>query len=316
MSPERAVLITGAAGFIGGYTADSFSKAGRQVIAIDLIDGRSLTHPARPRYDQYFKEDLAKESVTLALLHQYHPEVCIHLAGPASVEGSFQEPLKDFSAQTLPLLHLLEAVRKSKIPTRILLVSSAAVYGNPESLPVSEDARIQPISPYGFHKYYQEMLLDQYRVLYELRVCKARVFSTYGPGLTHLAVWDITNRAIKGEFSTFGSGEETRDYLYVEDVATALCHMSEKAPFAGEAINIASGREVRISELAKRIYFELGTDAEARSLKRHPDTGVPKRWCAEVSKLTQLGFVPQTSLEEGISKTVKWIGAQCSALAL
>jgi len=312
MSLDRAVLITGAAGFIGGYTADSFSKAGWRVIAVDRIGSGSSTHPAELRFDHYIQEDLAKESIIIGLLNRYRPQVCIHLAGPASVERSFQEPLTDFSSQTLPLLHLLEAVRRSRIPTRILLVSSAAIYGNPESLPVTEEARVQPISPYGFHKYYQERLLDQYRALYGFSVCKARVFSTYGPGLTHLAVWDITRRALRGDYTTFGNGDETRDYLYVNDVAAALCCIGERAAFSGEAINVASGRETRIMELAEKIYLELGINATGRVLKRQESIGIPARWCADVSRLGLLGFTPRTSLDEGISQTVRWIGAKCT----
>ena len=312
MSLNRAVLITGAVGFIGGYTADYFSKADWQVIAIDRKDPGSLIHPAGLHFDHYIHENLADENIMVAQLNRYRPHLCIHLAGPASVEVSFQRPLADFSAQTLPLLHLLEAIRQSRIPTRVLLVSSAAVYGNPESLPVTENARIDPISPYGFHKYYQEMLLDQYRALYGLSVCKARVFSTYGPGLTHLAVWDITRRALRGDYTLFGGGEETRDYLFVKDVAAALYYIGERATFIGEAINVASGIETRMMEMAERIYSELDISATARLLKRQENIGVPARWCADISRLRFLGFTPKTSLEEGISKTVKWIGEECT----
>ena len=316
MSIDRVVLITGAAGFIGAHTADHFSKAGWEVIGVDRNRCRLSAPPGEPYFNQYITEDIANDGNIIAYLNRHRPRVCIHLAGPANVGASFHEPYADFSAHTLPLLRLLEAVRLSEAPPRVLLVSSAAVYGNPDSLPVTEEARIKPISPYGFHKYYQEMLLDQYRALYGLAVCKARVFSTYGPGLTHLAVWDITHRALLGDYVVFGNGKESRDYLYVKDVAAALYHIARRATFSGEAINVASGRETLITELAGKIYRELGIAATARPLKRQSGMGAPIRWCADVSRLRRLGFMPGTSLEEGISTTVEWIGAECTASAL
>jgi UDP-glucose 4-epimerase len=314
MSLQKTVLITGAAGFIGGYAADHFSKAGWRVIAVDRNQRDSYTHPAKPHIEYSISADLSYENIIVPL-QQFCPQVCIHLAGPASVGASFRDPLADFAAQTQPLLQLLESVRLSEIPTHVLLVSSAAVYGNPENLPIPEDAEVKPISPYGFHKYYQEALLDQYRALYGVSVCKARVFSTYGPGLPHLAVWDITRRALRGDYTIFGSGEETRDYLYIEDVAAALCCIAERASFAGEAINIASGRETRILDLTEKIYLELGLDATTRLLKQQGSSGNPVRWCANVSRLERLGFTRRISLEEGISRTVNWIRAECTASA-
>jgi UDP-glucose 4-epimerase len=312
MSFDQTVLITGAAGFIGGYTAAHFNRAGWQVVAVDRKGRGASAHPAKPHFDQYVDDDLAVENI-IEPLRQFRPQVCIHLAGPASVEASFQDPLADFSAQTQPLFHLLESIRISKTPARVLLVSSAAVYGNPGCLPVAEDSKAKPISPYGFHKYHQEMLLDQYHALYGMSVCKARVFSTYGPGLTHLAVWDIARRALCGNYTVYGNGEATRDYLYAEDLAAALYCVAERADFTGEAINIASGCETRILDLTEKIYEALGINEPARLLNQHEITGIPSRWCADVSRLESLGFTPRLSLEEGIYRTAKWIGAECIA---
>jgi UDP-glucose 4-epimerase len=309
MSSSKAVLITGASGFIGGYTAKHFGQSGWQIVALDRKD-KGIANPPRPdHFDHYVQDDLTNPIVTLTHLERYQPQLCVHLAGPASPSASFQQPVSDFVNQTVPLLHLLEAIRISRLPTHVLLVSSAAVYGNPESLPVSEDAKTGPISPYGFHKYHQEMILDQYRTLYGLSVCKARVFSTYGAGLTHLAVWDITRRATRGDYTIFGSGEESRDYLHVEDVAAALCCMSAQAPFAGEAINVASGRETKITHLAETIYKVLGVGGRPELIGCNGDGNnrAPLRWHADITRLRTLGFEPSIDLESGLSSTVEWI---------
>ena len=300
-------MLTGAAGFIGSYVAACFSSAGWHVTALDRNGAEDPNHPAKPHYDCYLRNNLTSAGSIIATLIRHRPEICIHLAGPASVGASWQNPVTDFASHTLPLFHLLEAIRLSGMQTRMLLVSSAAVYGNPESFPVNENQKIKPISPYGFHKCHQEMLLDQYCFLYGLKVCKARVFSTYGPGLKQLAVWDITRSALQGNYTVYGTGKEGRDYLCVKDVASALHCIVERASFSGEAINVASGQETRILTLAEMIYQELGIRKKPELLNGQKSTGNPTRWCADISRLQSLGFAQQISLEDGIRSTIQWI---------
>jgi UDP-glucose 4-epimerase len=309
MQVNKSILITGAAGFIGGYTSERFNRAGWRLVAVDRKPSGPSTHPANPHFDYYTRSDLTDESSIIALLNRHRPEACIHLAGPASVHASLEYPKEDFSAQTHPLLCLLEAIRRSETSPRLLLVSSAAVYGDPESLPISEQGQIRPISPYGFHKHHQERLLDEYHCLYGLQACKARVFSTYGPGLTQLAVWDITRRAIEGDYTVNGTGEETRDYLFVKDVASALFCIVEQAPFSGEAINVGAGEETPIIMLAEMIYSALGINDKPRLLNPHVPTGNPVRWRADVLRLNELGFQREFSLDAGIRSTIEWIKA-------
>ena len=306
---SRSILITGAAGFIGGYATERFNRAGWRLIGVDRREMGTFAHLAKPNFDFYTQNDLTDERSIVALLNRHRPEACIHLAAPASVRASLENPREDFIAQTFPLFCLLEAIRLSEVSPRLLLVSSAAVYGNPDSLPISEQGKIIPISPYGFHKHHQERLLDEYHALYGLQVCKARVFSTYGPGLAHLAVWDITRRAIRGDYMVHGTGEETRDYLFVKDVASALSCIVENASFSGEAINVGSGEETPIITLAEKIYSALGLDAKPRLQNVQEIAGNPMRWRADVSRLSALGFEREVSLDAGIRSTVEWIKA-------
>ena len=222
--------------------------------------------------------------------------------------ASFDDPVRDLSAATFPLARVLDAIRRTNVEVRVLLASSAAVYGEPESLPIGESLALRPISPYGFHKLHQELLLDEYHRLYQLHVCKARIFSTYGPGTRQLAVWEIARRAMAGDFSVLGSGAEFRDYLYAEDVAEALRCICERSAFTAEAINVASGEEIRIAELTREIYAAIGTTADPAFLSEQRP-GNPRRWRADVSRLRQLGFSPRVGLEEGVKRTVSWIRA-------
>ncbi len=307
MSGINSILITGAGGFLGGYTANCFKGAGWQVIGLDRNADLS-NHPANPHFDAFIQNDLSDVASILAVLTKHRPSACVHLAGPASVQASIDDPLRDFSNQTLPLYHFLEALRFSETPSRMLLVSSAAVYGNPTRLPINEESKPRPISPYGYHKLHQELMVQQYSNFYHLPVCIARVFSTYGPGLSHLAVWDITHRALHGDFSVRGTAADSRDYLYATDVALALMKIVQSSAFQGEAVNVASGEETSISTLAERILSQLDVDQMPLLLNKE-FAGNPVRWQADVSRLSNLGFEKEVSLEAGIRATIDWIKA-------
>jgi UDP-glucose 4-epimerase len=205
-------------------------------------------------------------------------------------------------------LNILSGARQLARAPGVLLVSSAAVYGQPDAVPVREDATLSPISPYGFHKLAQERLLAEFASLYGLPVSIARAFSTLGPGQRHLAVWDITRRALQGNFELPGTGKESRDYLYATDVGQALATIVERAPFEGEVINVASGCETPIRRIAEAILSELGVTAQP-VFRGSPLPGSPLRWCADVRRLGDLGFHAGFDIETALKLTVSWIRA-------
>jgi UDP-glucose 4-epimerase len=250
--------------------------------------------------------DFSDAQFVAGLLRASNYDVVLFCAGPSDVQNSFEEPVADFVGHTAPLYTLLDQVRRLEAPPKVLLVSSAAVYGNPSAIPVSEADATAPISPYGFHKLHQELLLDQHAALYGLRTAKARIFSTYGPGLRHLAVWEITRRALRGEYRQWGTGNESRDYLHIDDVAGALAAIAGAGAFAGETINVGSGAETPIRQVAKAIFGYLGIDASPEFAGEELD-GSPARWQADASRLLALGFRPRHDLASGLRDTVDWI---------
>jgi UDP-glucose 4-epimerase len=263
--------------------------------------------PVRPCFEAYEIDDLTDCERLCRLLDRFAPQTIVHAAGPASIEQSFRDPSADLSAQITPWLTLLEAVRRTSSQANLVLCSSAAVYGNPRRLPVAETAERSPISPYGYHKVIKELLLEEYVALHGARGSTARIFSTYGPGLRHLAVWDIARRMLAGDFKVQGSGRETRDYLYIEDVAAALLQIAVSAQHRGEAINVASGTETEIRHLATLVGRELGLARVDTAGDSMPTIGKPIRWQADIARLRALGFSPSFSLDEGLSATLRWI---------
>lgn len=297
-------LICGAAGFVGSYAAAAFRKAGWQVAGAGRGDALGLEQ--YPKDVPFRKGDFESPVYVSQLLEEAKPSRLVFVAGPSDVQRSVIDPVKDFRDQMLPLIQILWAASQMKKPPGVLLVSSAAVYGNAVTSPVIESARPNPISPYGFHKLGQEALLDEFNKLYGVGTCKARVFSTYGRGLRRLAVWEITRRAMTRDYELRGTGEETRDYLHVRDIAHALECIASHAPFRGEAINVASGQESSMRQVASLIYGALGVSAQPL-FDNKCLAGSPLRWRAEISTLCGMGFKQKIDLAAGIRDTVDWV---------
>ncbi len=300
----QRVLITGAGGFIAGHAARAFNAAGWRTAGA----GRSDRQRQSQLFQSFDRLDFEDAGAVQSLLARLQPDAVVHLAAPSSVPQSMQSPLADFRGQLLPAAHLFEAVRLAAPAARLILVSSAAVYGDPAALPVAEDTPLKPISAYGFHKLQQELLADEYVALYGLRVCKARIFSTYGENLRRLAVWDIASRVLSGSHEVRGTGEETRDYLDVRDVARTLVCLAQHGAFRGEPVNVAAGEEVSIRTLAFEIFRLLGIKASPR-FTGETIAGNPRRWRADVRALLALGCVPGR-WTDGLARTLQWIREQ------
>jgi UDP-glucose 4-epimerase len=302
------VLITGAAGYLGSYIGTVFGIHAWHVIGLDIKRFESRNAAQAIFFRDHIVNDLSNPEDVTMILRSCNPDIIIHAAGPASVEASFEAPHVDFLGQLSPLSCLLDAVKTAAPTARVLLLSSAAVYGSPTSLPISEDMETKPISPYGYHKRLQEMLLSEYAHLFDLRYCAARIFSTYGPGLRHLAVKDIVTRALANDFTLHGSGNETRDYLHARDVASAIFCICTRSAFSGEVINVASGIEVRIADLANTIYDLLGCKHSRTVAGTGAGSkGKPSFWRADITRLNALGFSPKICLEDGLRETISWI---------
>lgn len=298
---NKTALVCGAAGFLGSRIALAFANKGWRVVGA----GRSAHHVSHSQIS-YVQGDLASFSFTNELLGTTKPNRIVFVAGPADVQQSFVEPAVDFAAHTMPLVQVLDRARKLEIQPGVVLVSSAAVYGNPAHNPVSERALPAPISPYGFHKWQQELLLDEFHKLYQLPTCSARIFSTYGEGLRHLAVWDITRRALSGDFSVLGPRQASRDYLHVSDVARAIEHVCVTSSFSGDVINVGSGTETTLESVATEIFGNLNI-VQSPTFSGNVLEGAPIRWCADQRRLHSLGFRPSLSFKDGIRQTVDWI---------
>jgi UDP-glucose 4-epimerase len=253
-------------------------------------------------------EVTALEGGDLELLRE--ADLVVHLAGMAYVPPSVELPLRDLDVNLLLTLRLLEWCRANSPRTRVLLYSSAAVYGNPERLPADEDTRLDPISPYGVSNLASERYGAVYHRLYGMPVSSLRCFAVYGPRQRKQVVYDIMRRMRDGDgqLTVLGDGTQRRDFCFVDDVARATVVVARRAAFQGEAWNVGGGREVTIRGLVDMVGDAL------RLVPRVTFTGSirpgdPQALVSDCSRLASLGWRPQVDLEEGLDRTAAWMAS-------
>lgn len=303
MANERPVLVTGVAGFIGSRTARILADSGASVVGLDPSpDGPS----GLVRYERMELPD-PRLSVLLA---EERPRALVHCAGRASVPGSLADPADDFRTNTAMVFETLEAIRTQVPDCHFLFPSSAAVYGDPPSLPVDESAPLAPLSPYGFHKMQAEALCREYATLHGMTTTMLRIFSAYGPGLRRQVLWDICRKALTSSTVLLtGTGSESRDFVFVDDIAGAFSFLMDRPGETGHStFNLGSGVETSIAGLAEMLIAALGSEVEL-AFDGADVPGNPRNWQADIGHLREAGFTPSTPLEEGIAAFVPWARA-------
>lgn len=296
-------IITGAAGFIGRHTCRHFTSHGWRVIGIDTLAPENA-----PILDieAYYRLQLPHPDLT-KILTKHNPSLCIHCAGRASVELSVSDPSSDFYSSTVMTFELLDALRKFAPECALIFLSSAAVYGNPETLPIRENHKIAPISPYGFHKWQCELLCKEFHDVFGLKTASVRIFSAYGPGLRRQVVWDIIQKILKNNNLVLrGTGEESRDFVHVKDLVNGLRLVATSAPQKGEIYNLSSGEEESIRSLADMILKLTNRQNVHLQFDGNVPKGTPVNWCSDVSKIRSIGYAPSITLERGLKTVVDW----------
>ncbi|MEI9805549.1 MAG: NAD-dependent epimerase/dehydratase family protein [Pseudolabrys sp.] len=292
------VIVLGGGGFLAGHIERHYHNLGWRVVSIGRAAAAS--------------EAAAKHVWSLPhskfahLLAVEQPQLCVNAAGRASVPASMVEPLADFEASTLLSYKILDDLRRRSPSSAYIHLSSAAVYGDPASLPVHEDAACAPISPYGWHKRMSEMVLEEHTKLFALRAASLRIFSTYGAGLRRQVIWDLASRAIAEPNRPLvlqGQPDDSRDFVHGSDIAQAVQAVAERGPLHGECYNVAAGEETRMQDLAALVLRVLDRPAQIEfDGKRRP--GNPRRWQADTARLRALGFSPRIGLEQGVLEVI------------
>ena len=291
------LLIIGSKGFIGKHCVDFFSKNGNFVYEADIIDDDATNYfKLNPSYTDFNR-----------IFENNKFDICINCSGSANVSFSFENPEIDFELNVVNVQKLLAAILIHNSDCKFINFSSAAVYGNPKSLPIKENFILKPLSPYGFHKLQSEFLLKEYHKFFNLKTCSLRVFSAYGPGLRKQLFWDLFLKCSQENFiKLYGTGNESRDFIYIDDLLQAVDLVIYKSSFKGEVFNVASGKEVSIKE-ATEIFLKYISTETKLNFSGEQKKGDPNNWLADISSLTKLGFKQKVSFELGIKNVVKWM---------
>ncbi len=300
------ILITGVAGFLGRYIARHFHRKGCVVIGTDSSTPENAPTENLSSYHQMRLPDSAFGQ----LLESVQPTILVHCAGRAAVAMSVKNPHSDFHSNAVVTFDILDAVRQYAPTCRTVFLSSAAVYGNPEQLPISESCLPAPVSPYGFHKLQSEQLCAEFSTIYGLKTASVRIFSAYGPGLRRQVIWDICQKAIlQDSLILQGTGEESRDFIHALDIANAIDCITSSAEMNGEFYNLATGEEVKIRSLVELVLESLEIEKRPEFNGAVP-MGVPLNWRADISRLRSLGFAPTVSFDRGIKTFAYWCRAE------
>lgn len=291
------VLITGAAGFIGSKLLELFKNNGYEVIGWDRINTEDIV-----------SIDMVDEIAVYNMLSMEHPDIIVHCAGSADVNKSVKYPEMDYVGNVTITHNLLFALYKLNFyQTRFVFLSSAAVYGNPEKLPITEDMPLNPLSPYALHKMMCEDICRYFYNNYSMDIKIARIFSAYGAGLRKQIFWDMYQKVERtGKLEMFGTGNESRDYIHVNDVVQSLYLLAVKKT-DNTIFNLANGEETTIKSIAELFANCMGLDKDKVSFNGYVREGDPINWKADVNRIKALGYKKSIGLNDGLKDYIDWI---------
>ncbi|MFC4246655.1 NAD-dependent epimerase/dehydratase family protein [Natribaculum luteum] len=299
---NQTVLITGGAGFIGGHLARTLVDDNEVRILDNFTTGRRANVPA----EATLIEADCRDEDTIARATQ-NVDLIFHEAALVSVGRSIEDPQTSHEINTDATLALLEAARAED--ARVVLASSAAIYGHPERVPIAESDPKEPMSPYGLDKLTIDHYARQYHELYGLETVSLRYFNAFGPGQVagdYSGVISIfLEQALAGEPITVdGDGTQTRDFVYIDDIVQANLQAAT-TDAVGEAFNVGTGEAVSIRELAETV--QEVTDTESEIVHTNPRPGDIDHSTAAIAKAEdRLGFEPTVSFREGLERTAAW----------
>jgi UDP-glucose 4-epimerase len=296
------ILIVGSKGFIGSYLTEFFRSKGNLVFQADVVTDYT-------KNANYFLID-STNSDFKSVFENNAFDVCINCSGAASVPQSIENPLRDYTLNTVNVFKILEAIRRMQPSCKFVNLSSAAVYGNPVELPIVEESNCVPLSPYGKHKLMSEMICKEFSEMFGLQTSSLRIFSAYGEGLTKQLFWDLAQKTVsQNPIHLYGTGSESRDFIYIRDLAAAIECVIQHASFDGQVINVANGVEFSIQEVVS-IFLSNFDEKKEIVFGGQVREGDPVNWQADISKLKRLGYAPKYSIEEGLKNYYNWLQAK------
>lgn len=311
-------LVTGAAGFVGMYTAKRLLEQGHQVVGLDNLNSYYEPELKQYRLEQltsfenftFVKLDLADREGIAELFKVEQFDRVIHLAAQAGVRYSIEAPFDYVDSNLVGMMTILEGCRHNQVQ-HLVYASSSSVYGMNDKIPFSETDQVDnPVSLYAATKKANELMAHSYSKLYKIPTTGLRFFTVYGPaGRPDMAPWLFTEATLKGEpIKVFNQGKMMRDFTYIDDIVEGVMRIQDvildtEIPYS--LFNIGNNEPIQLSRFISAIEAACGKDAEKIMLGMQP--GDVERTYADTSRLEEIvGYKPQTEIEQGIAKFVDW----------
>ncbi len=298
------VLVTGGAGFIGSHIVDALVGTGCTVTVVDDLSTGRLEN-INPRVN-FFRAGVESADL-IEVIAAERPDTVMHQAAQVDVQRSLREPGSDAEANILGVINLLEACRRYGV-RKVVYASSAAVYGTPHYLPVDEKHPVKPQSPYGISKFAAEHYLRIYNEIYGIQFTVLRYANVFGPRQDASGEGGVVaifiKRVMQGEAPpVFGDGEQSRDFIFVKDVAAANLAAIHRG--SGRILNIGTGAGTSVNNLFQSIRKITGSQLEPSYYPARPGDIVHSRLTNEKAR-EELDWSPSFSLEEGLRESVQF----------
>jgi UDP-glucose 4-epimerase len=297
------VLVTGGCGFIGSHLVDELVKKNYEVVVVDnLSTGKKEKLNKKAKL---FTADITKPEELEVVFQKEKPEIVIHTAAQVMLRKSIDEPVFDAMTNIVGTINVLEACKKSGVKKIVYTSTGGARYGNPTYLPVDENHPINPSAPYGISKHTAEHYVKAYSELYGfdyLIFCFGNVYGVGDDPKCKRVTAIFSDQIIKGlQPIIFGDGEQTRDFIYVLDIAEFIADSIEKKP-EHKLFNLANGNQVSVNQIYQMLKKISGHSGEAKHIEAVKgevrdivlDTTLAQK---------ELGWKPKTSMEEGLRAT-------------
>ena len=304
---KQRVLVTGGAGFIGSFLVEELVNQGAVVTVLDNLS-TGCPHNLRTCEDQihFLEASLSDDSWEPALSEKTWDGI-FHLASTSYVPPSIQDPFFDLENNAFSTLRLLEFTRTHCPAAPFLYASSAAVYGNPAVLPITEATPLAPISPYGVSKLATEQYVSVYAQVHGLPAASLRLFSVYGPRQRKQIVFDFLEKLRRNpdQLEILGDGTQARDLVYVADVVQAFLRVRQTGALQGEVYNVASGQAHTTRQIAEEVARVIGARPEFLFTDQLRP-GDADKWSCDIARLLQLGGPPPGPLSQGLAAVWSW----------
>jgi UDP-glucose 4-epimerase len=310
----KRILVTGGAGFIGSHIVDLIAARGNQVIVLDneTTGKREYVNPAA----EFIHGDV-RQPDDLTPIFARGVDAVLHIAGQASIRLSFADPTQDLNVNTLGTINILQQCIAHRVP-RLLFASSMTIYGNPIITPTPEDAAPAPVNYYAVTKYaaerYVHITAARKDLDFTLNATSLRMFNVYGerqslsnPYQGVLAIF-VGNLMRNEPINIHSDGEQSRDFVYIADVARAWADAIDNPATYGQVINIGTGVDSSINRLCEIVMKSFGHTRETYSVNYHPaQPGDMRRSLADITRAKSLlNWQPTMALDEGLARTIAW----------